>query len=78
MAAVVAAIVVSGCAAAAAAPISSAIFVGIMANDAAQYYSVGPDGKTQVRAPEPDPTRKINEQDCTKPVDFSAGNLRCK
>jgi hypothetical protein len=28
--------------------------------------------------PEMDPSRRINEQDCTKPVDFSAGNLRCK
>jgi hypothetical protein len=24
------------------------------------------------------PDRRINEQDCTKAVDFSAGNLRCK
>jgi hypothetical protein len=28
--------------------------------------------------PELDPARKVNEQDCTKPVDWSAGNLRCK
>lgn len=25
-----------------------------------------------------DPKRKVNEQDCSKPVDFSAGNLKCK
>ena len=30
------------------------------------------------RAPPMDPKRRINEQDCTKPIDFSAGNLRCK
>jgi hypothetical protein len=30
------------------------------------------------RAPELDPGRKINEQDCSKPIDFGAGNLRCK
>jgi hypothetical protein len=30
------------------------------------------------RAPELDPGRKIHEQDCSKPIDFSAGNLRCK
>lgn len=24
------------------------------------------------------PERRIHEQDCTKPVDFSAGNIRCK
>ena len=28
--------------------------------------------------PELDAGRRINEQDCTRPVDFSAGNLRCK
>ena len=31
------------------------------------------------KAPAMDPTRKINEQDCTTGgVDFTAGNLRCK
>jgi len=30
------------------------------------------------RAPPMDPKRKINEQDCTKPIDIGAGNLRCK
>ena len=30
------------------------------------------------RAPPMDPKRRISEQDCTKPIDFSAGNLRCK
>jgi len=29
-------------------------------------------------APELAPDRRINEQDCTKPVDFSSGNLRCR
>jgi hypothetical protein len=29
-------------------------------------------------APDPDPTRKINTQDCTKPVDPGAGNLMCR
>ena len=32
-------------------------------------------------APQPivlDPTRKIVEQDCSKPVDVEHGNLRCK
>ena len=50
-----------------------------MAADAVHYYTMGPDGKTPMyRAPEPDPTRAINAQDCTKPVDFSAGNLLCR
>ena len=25
-----------------------------------------------------DPQRRVNEQDCSKPVDLTAGNLRCK
>ena len=25
-----------------------------------------------------DPNRKVSEQDCTKPVDHTQGNLRCK
>ena len=24
------------------------------------------------------PKRKVNEQDCSKPVDLTAGNLKCK
>lgn len=28
--------------------------------------------------PELDPHRRVNEQDCTKPVDLTAGNLRCR
>ena len=30
------------------------------------------------RAPELAPERRINEQDCSKPIDLSAGNLKCK
>src|ERR1035437_1314813 len=29
-------------------------------------------------APAPDPSRRINEQDCTKPIELNGGNLRCK
>ncbi len=62
-----------------ASPVATAVVVGVMAADAVHYYSMGPDGKTPMyRAPEPDPTRAINAQDCTKPVDFSAGNLLCR
>jgi len=28
--------------------------------------------------PELDASRRINEQDCTKPIDESAGNLKCR
>ena len=30
------------------------------------------------RAPPMDPARKVSEQDCTKPVDWTLGNLKCK
>jgi len=60
-------------------PVGTAIVVGVMAADAVHYYRMGPDGKTPMYgAPDPDPSRKINVQDCTKPVDFSAGNLLCR
>jgi hypothetical protein len=29
-------------------------------------------------APELAPDRRINEQDCTRPIDLSSGNLRCR
>jgi len=59
-------------------PLGNAIIVGVMLADGVRYYRMGPDGKTSVRAPEPDPDRKINIQDCTRPVDPNAGNLRCR
>ena len=59
-------------------PLGNAIIVGAMVADGMRYYRLGPDGKTSVRAPEPDPDRKINIQDCTRPVDPNAGNLRCR
>ena len=30
------------------------------------------------RPPEMAPDRKVSEQDCTKPLDYSLGNIRCK
>ena len=60
-------------------PLATTVVVGVMAADAIHYYSIGPDGKTPVyRAPDPDPTRVINAQDCTQPVDPEAGNLMCR
>jgi hypothetical protein len=60
-------------------PAATAVVVGVMAAGAVHYYTVGPDGKQPMYgAPEPDPTRKINTQDCTQPVDPEAGNLLCR
>ena len=30
------------------------------------------------RPPEMAPDRRVREQDCTKPVDYSLGNIRCR
>jgi hypothetical protein len=59
-------------------PLGNAIIIGVMLADGVHYYRLGPDGKMSVRAPEPDPTRRINIQDCTRPVDPNAGNLLCR
>jgi hypothetical protein len=59
-------------------PLGNAIIVAIVVADAVRYYRLGPDGRIAEEVPPPDPTRKINVQDCTKPVDLSAGNLMCR
>src|SRR5262245_6080561 len=59
-------------------PLATTVVVGVMAAGAIQYYTLGPDGKQPTSAPEPDPTRIINVQDCTQPVDPEAGNLMCR
>jgi hypothetical protein len=33
---------------------------------------------TDRRAPEMAPDRRVSEQDCTKPLDYSLGNIRCE
>ena len=33
---------------------------------------------SQQRPPDMAPDRKVSEQDCTKPIDWSLGNIRCK
>lgn len=35
-------------------------------------------GLGQRQPPPLDPARKVSEQDCSKPIDPQAGNLRCK
>lgn len=68
------AIALPGCAA----PVATAVVVGVMAADAVDYYSGGKSQWGMVHAPDPDPSRTINAQDCTTPVDYSAGNLLCR
>ena len=59
-------------------PLGSAIIIGVMLADGVEYFRFGPTGTTSIRAPQPDPMRAINAQDCTRPVDPSAGNLLCR
>jgi hypothetical protein len=63
-------------------PVGAAIIVGVMAADGIRYYRIEQNGaKTPIGigdAPEPDPARKVNVQDCTRPVDPAAGNLLCR
>ena len=44
---------------------------------AAMIYSAE-NGNDYRGEPPLDPTRKVSEQDCTKPIDSTLGNLRCK
>lgn len=59
-------------------PLGNAIIIGVMLTDGVQYFRLGSTGTTAIRAPQPDPSRAINAQDCTRPVDPSAGNLLCR
>jgi len=48
------------------------------------YTLYGIDSETGFLGPDPrfvpelDPSRSVSEQDCTKPIDFTRGNIRCK
>jgi len=53
-------------------PLGNAIILGIVVADGLRYV------RPAAKAPPPDPGRKVNFQDCTRPVDPSAGNLFCR
>jgi hypothetical protein len=56
-----------------------ALGIGVALVAAGIYESERSGGITSTRAvPELDPTRKVSEQDCTKPLDYTLGNIRCK
>jgi hypothetical protein len=68
-------LLLSGCSA------SAAFGVTILALGAYQAESGGgwdaKDGEPR-RPPPMAPDRKVNEVDCTQPIDYSLGNIRCK
>ena len=57
-----------------------AVIIGVMLVDGARYYVRYPDGARMpyYGVPESDPSRRINVQDCTQPIDLAAGNLMCR
>jgi hypothetical protein len=67
-----AALVIAGLFIAAAADYSSEPYPPPRFSDFADWFRGTPP------PPEMDASRRISEQDCSKPVDESAGNLRCK
>lgn len=55
--------------------------IGLLVAEGVRDYRRESDGMRTpwyFQAPEPDPTRRISVQDCTKPVDLTAGNLMCR
>ena len=55
---------------------SGAIAAGVIIGTAA--IAASQDGSGVLGVPEMAPERAVALQDCTKPVDFSAANLRCR
>ena len=55
-------------------PVIAGLVVAVLLIDGMRYY-VYRDG---TRLAEPDPSRAVNVQDCTTPVDTTRGNLVCR
>jgi hypothetical protein len=55
---------------------SLAALVGLSYLAAAAYSEEG--GSPSREAPQLDPERRVSEQDCSKPIDYTLGNIRCK
>ena len=61
--------------------LGAAILLGIIAADGLQRGAAGGGGSVPPayeRVPAADPSRRINAQDCSRPVDYAAGNLVCR
>lgn len=56
------------------------IVVAAMLVEGVRYYLRGPDGTLTPldRAPDPDPSRRVSEQNCAEPLVFDGANLKCK
>ena len=59
--------------------IATALSIGIVAGGIYEMTRSGVlFGSDNSRPPDMAPDRKVSEQDCTKPLDFTRGNIRCK
>ncbi len=56
------------------------LLLGAVLADGVRTYRYGPGSPLEPhwKAPDPDPTRRISEQDCTRPIRADGGNLMCK
>lgn len=56
------------------------LLLGAVLADGVRGYRAAADSPLESRwkAPDPDPNRRISEQDCTRPIRIDAGNLKCK
>jgi hypothetical protein len=66
----------SGCSAGAALSVTIVAVSAYQASDGS--WKVRDDGGDPRRAPPMAPDRKVNEVDCSQPIDYSLGNIRCK
>jgi hypothetical protein len=55
---------------------SLATIIGLSFLAAAAYSDE--QGSPSREPPELDPNRRVSEQDCSKPIDYTLGNIRCK
>ena len=60
--------------------VAGAILIGVLLADGVRYYLRLPDGTSipYYGVPDADAARRINVQDCTRPIDIQAGNLMCR
>lgn len=57
---------------------ATAVGVTVLVLGAYEAVHGGPYTSPDRRPPEMAPDRRVSEQDCTKPLDLSAGNIRCR
>jgi hypothetical protein len=55
----------------------SILAAGVYETERERYFT-SPFVTLSNNSPELAPDRRISEQDCTKPLDYSLGNIRCK